>query len=604
MEKLGILSRHIVLCDSTYPVHGIILIKDELIQDIIVLENNISSSEVLSKFNQWKILDYSDYYISPGLIDLNARKEWETYETFTKAAVAGGTTFVLEEPSFYNNSEENPMLFCDIGKTKLLTDENMQTPDPECIAYKAYLFQPSKNIPAVTNLQGLIEISNFHKVPLFVDPNLPDPRILYMSSPNRLEGTEERKDNEVKPTTTVFAAALSHNTKDSGEDEEEFEITENFRTVSLMDGEIDSFKSSSQEINSEEIKERSSDGREVVRGLKNLQIPPKGKHKSSNSHTIIDNLEERINRDSKNIEALCMAESNTYQKSGSTSFLAVKKEIEIEPKSAPRQRTRLCISTKAKVELATDYTFFLANCPEIWETAGIEILLSKVTQSTRMHFQNISAASSFNLIRKSADVNKNISCEISAPYLFFNSGNISKTDTRYKNSPPIRGPSNFNLLWDLLKMRVINSISSGHVLIDYYKKGVDSGSFQNALNGICSMGMSMLAIWSTINIPTMKIETLEHYLVRLGKWFSMVPAKVIGMHQRGSIAKGKLADLVVWSPYCKERVNVCKEYQELSTFNGIEMHGKIEKVYVRGKLAFDNGEFHPVGKRVAKADLE
>ena len=52
MEKIAILSRHIVLCNELYPVHGIIVIQGEMISDIIILDNNLSSEQVLSKFSQ------------------------------------------------------------------------------------------------------------------------------------------------------------------------------------------------------------------------------------------------------------------------------------------------------------------------------------------------------------------------------------------------------------------------------------------------------------------------------------------------------------------------------------------------------------------------
>ena len=595
------------MCDVSSPVYGIILIKDELIQDIIVLDSTISPEAAITKFAQWKILDYSDSYISPGIIDLNARKEWESYSTFTKSAISGGTTFILEEPSFYNNHHsESSELYCDIGRTKLLTDEHLHESESECLAYKAYLYNPTSTIKSVSDLEGLVILSDSSHAPVFIDPNFPDPRMHYMASPNRLGTTEEHKNNESHRSTEIFAAAFPQSTMDSGESGSD-ELKEEYRTVSLMEHEIDSLKSQNVFGEGEDIV-RYSKGGEVVKERKPTNVllkVAKGEkhHKKSGSRTLIEGIDQQIKDDMNNIEVLCSAESNTYKLAGSTKFKVPEMEHPPERRSDIRRRPgNLMISTKNKAELAPDYTFFLANCPVSWETAGIEMVLAKTHAKSRIHFQNVSSAAAFNTIRQASESNKGITCEISGAHLFFNSGNISKNDTRYKSCPPIRNPSNFNLIWDLLKMREISCISSHHVLINYEHKAIDTCSFQNALNGICSMGSVLQAVWSTINIPTTKFETLEHYLVRISKWLSLTPAKVVGLSHRGSIAKGKFADLIVWNPYCRDIVSSCHEYQRLCTFNGVEMHGKIEKVYLRGKLAFDNGQFYPNGKRINNKD--
>ena len=85
------------------------------------------------------------------------------------------------------------------------------------------------------------------------------------------------------------------------------------------------------------------------------------------------------------------------------------------------------------------------------------------------------------------------------------------------------------------------------------------------------------------------------------KWLSLSPAKLLGLSNRGSIGKGKLADLVVWTPYCRSLGKGNEFYQDLSIFDGKEMFGVIHKVYLRGVLAYDNGNYVKAGKRVERA---
>ena len=597
MEKLGILSKHITLCEASRPIYGIILIQGGIIQDIFMFENEAAASQVLNKLTMWNIIDYSDYYISPGIIDLNVRKEWESYGTLTKAAISGGTTFILEEPSFFNNSSDPDELYCDIATVKILSDANLSTPDTGYVAYKAYLFQPAASIPAISDIDQIIELSANNHMPLLIDPNLPDPRMLFMASPNRLNLTEEREQCDVAQVIKAFAASYPHDVQLSESDESE-ESDAEIRTVSLLEHEIDAFKpKTSFKPEEYQLDRFSKDVKIILRpsDADIIEAKPIKRRNSRKHHTILTNLTERINEDKKNIEILCQAENSTYQNSGATKFI---EPVQEEEKIKTRRRPKALSTALPKAEIQPDYTYFLANCPESWEIQGIRHILPKLSKATKIHFQNVSSSSAINMIREASETYKNVTCEISSPHLYFNSGTIGKHNTRFKACPPIRSPSNFTLLWELLKVKGIHSISSQHALIDYEQKAIESCSFQNALNGICSIENTMLSVWSSINIPTMKIEQSDHYIVRLSKWFSLHPAKVLGLNNRGSINKGKYADLIVWNPYCIEDTVICSEHQKLSPFFEHKLHGKIHKVYIKGELAYDNGLYYPKGKKI------
>jgi dihydroorotase-like cyclic amidohydrolase len=70
------------------------------------------------------------------------------------------------------------------------------------------------------------------------------------------------------------------------------------------------------------------------------------------------------------------------------------------------------------------------------------------------------------------------------------------------------------------------------------------------MSGITSAGFLLQPIWSIIKKSVeRKSRAYEHYIVRLSKWLSSKPAEILGLDEiRGSIAAGKLADLIVWQP--------------------------------------------------------
>jgi hypothetical protein len=78
------------------------------------------------------------------VIDLNAHfnGDWEAYDHGTKAAVSGGTTFLVETETLETMPRmASEQSFCDIGFCKLISDSDLVSlPDSESIlAYRAYL---------------------------------------------------------------------------------------------------------------------------------------------------------------------------------------------------------------------------------------------------------------------------------------------------------------------------------------------------------------------------------------------------------------------------------------------------------------------------------
>jgi dihydroorotase len=248
--------------------------------------------------------------------------------------------------------------------------------------------------------------------------------------------------------------------------------------------------------------------------------------------------------------------------------------------------------------------FYLANFPDQWEVSGVNKVVDAIrTSACKVHVTCLSSASAINRVRK-AQESCNITCEVGAACLYFTDSDIVRGDCRFKNTPPIRSSSNCNLLWDLLKMKGVHSITSQHRGIHpVYKVGV-MGSLKRALSGLNTLGFTLQQVWTKLRCPCSSREELDSYVVRLAKWLSLHPAKVLGIDkQRGSIERDRLADLVIWDP--NEQVSVKKSYSQFNEtclLMGADLYGGIHKVMLRGKFVFSNGRFTRYGRRVYKTD--
>ena len=73
-------------------------------------------------------------------------------------------------------------------------------------------------------------------------------------------------------------------------------------------------------------------------------------------------------------------------------------------------------------------------------------MIELLKPQSKVHFTNISSASSLNRVRQIKKKYPNVTCEIPAVHLCFTSASVGIGDTRYKNNPPVRNQGNCNLI--------------------------------------------------------------------------------------------------------------------------------------------------------------
>jgi predicted amidohydrolase len=68
------------------PIYGVILNEDELIKDVVIVDDKVPCPALLEKYWDWNPIDLENSFISPGMIDINVRREWESARHFTQSA--------------------------------------------------------------------------------------------------------------------------------------------------------------------------------------------------------------------------------------------------------------------------------------------------------------------------------------------------------------------------------------------------------------------------------------------------------------------------------------------------------------------------------------
>jgi allantoinase len=238
------------------------------------------------------------------------------------------------------------------------------------------------------------------------------------------------------------------------------------------------------------------------------------------------------------------------------------------------------------------YGNYLLSRPREWEEDAIALMIRLCAEyRCRTHIVHLSSAGAIDLIRKAKDQGLPLTAETAQHYLYFAAENIKDGQTAFKCAPPIRERGNNDKLWKGLQEGVIDFVATDHSPAPPAMKELGSGDFTKAWGGISSIQFALPALWSVVR---KKGGTPGDLL----KWLCEGPATLIGESgRRGKIARGAIADLVVWDPeqsflVTEERI---LHKHTLTPYLGERLFGVVEQTWLQGVKVYDKGGFAGAG---------
>lgn len=525
---------------------------------------------MVRKHPECSIEVYEQDYVLPGLVDLGVRcnGSWGNAETESRAAVAGGVTFLLEEPSAYHFSVPSEKLYCDVGTCALLSSADpataLRTQDySNVFALKAYLTPLSAQSLGLREF--LDQLVRFPlEIPLILDCFLPSEASLRLNSPFRLSTLQDR-ENE------MLSSRLSNG---------------------------DGFSSDVTPCMPEEDK--------------GTILPPAQQKRGRNPcEDVLDELQRyrKIHGRRETYEALSKVSLLGYTHSGTTSFqqdsasLSPTKPTTVTPRMR-RRPSAISVQPFRSVEVE-EYLGYYSQYPEETETLGVEALLTALRTienptKCRIHVANVCSASAIcSVLAFKSHFRGHLSVETAPHYLFYTYDKVEPGNTRFKVCPPLRCAENQKFLWKLLRAEGLDSIASCHSSLSLDYKFLNNGSFKRALSGISSLGFGLRALVTKSCTDSTETSNREKDLAKFAIMMATRPASILGIDgKRGTIEKSKFADLVVFSAFeAPSESPAYGKYPEACPFTSESLYGRVKKVIIRGKTAFADGEFYPVGRQ-------
>jgi dihydropyrimidinase len=185
-------------------------------------------------------------------------------------------------------------------------------------------------------------------------------------------------------------------------------------------------------------------------------------------------------------------------------------------------------------------------------------------------------------------------------YLFFTIDDLRRPDgEKWICSPPMRTAQDNARLWEGLSQGVLQTVGTDHCPFFYdgtrpivYEgreiaipgKELGKDDFTKIPNGLPGVEDRLPVMW-TCGVRSGKIT--PHQFVAYN---STNPAKIFGLYPRkGALLAGSDADIVIWGPEKKVTYGIAVAHQrtDYNLYEGWELTGMPEKVFLRGKLIVD-----------------
>ena len=162
-------------------------------------------------------------------------------------------------------------------------------------------------------------------------------------------------------------------------------------------------------------------------------------------------------------------------------------------------------------------------------------------------------------------------------------------EAKYVFTPPLREKKNQAKLWDGLKHDHLQVVSTDHCPFCFAdQKALGKDDFTKIPNGGPGIENRMQLIYHHgVNAGRLSLN-------RFVEITATAPAKIFGMYPRkGTIAAGSDADIVLWDADAEHTISAATHHMRVdySMFEGFKVRGNAKKVYSRGELIADGGEF-------------
>ena len=208
-----------------------------------------------------------------------------------------------------------------------------------------------------------------------------------------------------------------------------------------------------------------------------------------------------------------------------------------------------------------------------------DILIAKET-GARLHLCHCSAADSVKMVKAAKEEGLPVSAEVCPHHFVLTSDDITDpANTNYKMNPPLRTREDVDALKEGLKTGIMEAISTDHAPHTAEEKNT---IMQKAPFGIVGSETAAALTYSELVLGGIYTP------LQMAEAMSYNPAKIMRI-EKGDIAPGKVADIVVFDPNAVYKIdtNEFASKGHNTPFQGYEVTGKVVCTICDGNVVFE-----------------
>jgi len=220
--------------------------------------------------------------------------------------------------------------------------------------------------------------------------------------------------------------------------------------------------------------------------------------------------------------------------------------------------------------------------------ADRDCLLARAT-GARVHLAHVSTRGALEAVRRAKAAGLLVTCEVTPHHWALSEEAVAGYDTNTKMNPPLRSKAHVAALLEGISDGTIDAIATDHAPHHADEKALE---FDEAPFGITGLETAVGLAFGLVHQGVIG-------LARMVEMCSTNPARIFGLSDRGSLAKGAHADVTILDPEFNWVFDVAtsRSKSRNTPFNGWAMRGAAVATIVGGRLVY----LHPDYTRITEA---
>ena len=208
-----------------------------------------------------------------------------------------------------------------------------------------------------------------------------------------------------------------------------------------------------------------------------------------------------------------------------------------------------------------------------------DIALLKQVPNAHLHVAHLSTKMALDAVRKARQQGLHVTCEVTPHHFALTEERIGLYDTNAKMNPPLRAESDRAGMIEGLLDGTIDAIATDHAPHAAHEKEQEFDRAPNGITGLeTALGLAIQVLHIQHKMPLAKVLAL----------LTIRPAQALGLKDRGTLAIGSQANVVLFDPAEKWTFHAAdsRSKSKNTPFDGCELQGRVQLTIAGGRVVY------------------